>query len=208
MEKHVYVVRHGESNSNVDRILRGPHSELTEAGKLQADIVAKRIAKIGVEAIVSSPLKRTMDTAAAIAKETGLSIEQSAFFVEYERPSITLGRHESDPDIEALRKLVYEGHVTPHFRHSDEENFEDVRERGLNALNLLITHPKDRICVVSHGFFKRVLLGLVLLGEGFTGKEFQRMYHHIRSSNTGVTYLKYSEGLWKLITWNDSAHLG
>jgi broad specificity phosphatase PhoE len=208
MEKHVYLVRHGESNSNADRILRGPHSELTETGKTQAEIVAKRVAKIGVNAIVSSPLRRTLDTAAAIAKETGLSIEQSEFFVEYERPSVTLGRNEKDPDIEALRQLIYEGHTTPNFRHSDEENFEDVRERGLSALALLEEHPKDRICVVSHGFFKRVLLGLVLLGEGFTGKEFQRMYHHIRTSNTGVTYIKYSEGLWKLMTWNDSAHLG
>ena len=54
----------------------------------------------------------------------------------------------------------------------------------------------------------RALLGLILLGDGFTGREFQRMYHHVRTNNVGLTYAKYSENIWKLITWNDQSHLG
>lgn len=209
MEKHIYFVRHGESESNADRILRGPHSMLTELGKKQAESVAKRMSNLGIETIISSPLVRARHTAQAIAAQIQATVEESALFMEYERPSITFGKHELDPEVIKVVKEIYEGHLIRDYRHSDEESFVEIRERGIAALQLLEEHPATRICVVTHGFFMRVLCGLVLLGEGFSGREFQLLYKHLRGSNTGIMYVKRTEeDLWQLNGWNDRAHLG
>src|SRR6185437_3034058 len=140
MEKHVYLVRHGQSDENVDRILRGPHAMLTEEGRRQAKELAKRMEKVGIDALISSPLQRALDTAAEIQKLTATPIETYEFTYEYERPSVVFGKLEHDPEAQVWRTKIYEGHLTPHTRFHDEENFEELKARCLKTLEALQTH--------------------------------------------------------------------
>jgi broad specificity phosphatase PhoE len=217
MEKHVYFVRHGESDSNADGIARGQAAMLSEKGKEQARIVAKRIHKIGVDALVSSPYARTLDTAKAIAQEIGLPIEQSDFFTERRRPSGIIGSSwMTNTETRSILHQVFDGYKDETHRHSDEENFSDLRERANAALNFLANHPKDRICVVTHGIFLRVLLAAVLNGPDFSGLDMQNAIRSVEMDNTAVSHLVLREDhhasvpqqRWVIKNWNDSAHLG
>jgi len=60
MEKHVYLVRHGQSDSNVDGVYRGRDAVLTDTGREQARIVAERIERIGVKALITSKFPRAV----------------------------------------------------------------------------------------------------------------------------------------------------
>lgn len=72
MGQHVYLVRHGETALNADGRLRGlADPELNEVGERQARAVAVALAGIGAGIVLSSPLRRAVHTAAAIAEQVG-----------------------------------------------------------------------------------------------------------------------------------------
>ena len=66
----VILVRHGRSSANTSGVLAGrtPGVKLDEAGLQQAAAVGERLAGLPLAAIVTSPLDRCKQTAAAIAK--------------------------------------------------------------------------------------------------------------------------------------------
>lgn len=210
MEKHVYFVRHGETDSNADRVLRGESSILNEKGKKQAEIVAERIAKIGVEALVSSSFPRAIDTARFISQKTGLENEQHGILGEWKHSTAVHGRHRDDPEVKSIIDSWYLNHADHHFKHSDEESFADLVKRAHEVVSLIEKHPAKRLCVVTHGAFLRVIAGVFIFGETFTKSQFISFMRHTHVHNTGITHIAYDpkDYGWKLISWNDSAHLG
>lgn len=84
----IYFVRHGESEANALKIFAGQRydSILTPKGRSQAKNTAKEIHNKGlkINRIVSSPLKRTKETANIIASELGLSVKIDKRISEYD----------------------------------------------------------------------------------------------------------------------------
>lgn len=195
-EKHIYLVRHGQSEENVDHIYRGKDAKLTVEGRRQADTVADRISRIGVEAIVSSDFERAYDTALAISTLAGVPIEVNPDVGEWLEPSNHYGKAPED----ALRKIgqnaVFSMLENPLHRHHDEENFHELASRANRVLASLLAHPAERICVVTHGMFLRILVGAMLFGERFTKAHFADLAVHLFISNTGVTYVRHNEKTW------------
>lgn len=214
--KEIYFVRHAESESNADGVHRGPGAMLNEKGLTQAQVVAERIEKIGVEALISSTYPRAKATAAPISERIGLPIEESELFVERRTPSVAMGKTFKDPEVREALTQMFAGYVDETHRHSDEENFQDLKDRALKALAYLEAHEKSRICVVSHGLFLRVLFCAAVHGADFTGKHLQDAFEALETENTGISYFKFDVSRWgpeererwKIVSWNDSAHLG
>ena len=77
------LVRHGLT-SMTGPVLAGwtPGLHLDERGEAQAAAVAERLARLPVAAIVSSPLDRCLDTAAAIARGRDVEVQQDDRFGE------------------------------------------------------------------------------------------------------------------------------
>ena len=68
-----YVLLHGQTDFDVEeRIIGTSDPELNETGKAQAAEVAKELQDKGVDMILSSPQKRTMETAEIIAGTLGI----------------------------------------------------------------------------------------------------------------------------------------
>ncbi|GAA4085591.1 histidine phosphatase family protein [Nonomuraea soli] len=61
---------------------RMPGVHLSQAGQAQAAALAGRIRSVRLDAIVSSPLERCQETAAAVAEGRGLTLETDERFVE------------------------------------------------------------------------------------------------------------------------------
>jgi probable phosphomutase (TIGR03848 family) len=74
----VLLVRHGVTDANTGGVLAGwtPGVHLAEKGREQVAALGERLAALPVAAIVSSPLERCQETAAAVAAgRDGLAIE-------------------------------------------------------------------------------------------------------------------------------------
>lgn len=69
----LYVARHGESDWNAANRFQGHIDRpLTSRGRAQAATLAERLAEVPLEAVYSSPLRRALETAEAVAMQKGL----------------------------------------------------------------------------------------------------------------------------------------
>ncbi len=210
--KKVYFVRHGESEGNVGPIRQTGATALTEKGKNQSKIVAERCAKLPVEVVISSSMNRAKETAHIILEKIAKPIEYSDLFVERRRSSEVLGKPK-DSEIAKIAEKEVEAHFQESgWRFSDEENFDDLKERARKALNYLAERSEENILVVTHGFFMRIIMACVLFGEKLTGVECVECIRAFHTENTGITVLvndeKDEKTPWWLWVWNDHAHLG
>ncbi len=146
----VLLVRHGQTPST-GRVLPGRRSglHLSEQGRAQAAAAADRIAAIGsVTAVYSSPLERTRQTAAPIARAVGARVRVHRSLNECDFGTWT-GR-----ELKALRKLPEWEHVQRYpsgFRFPGGESFAEMQQRIVGGIQHLVgRHPGQTIVVVSH----------------------------------------------------------
>jgi probable phosphomutase (TIGR03848 family) len=73
----VLLLRHGRTTANTGGVLAGwtPGVQLDETGQAQARAVAERLAKVPLAAVVSSPLERCRQTAAALLDGRDLAVQ-------------------------------------------------------------------------------------------------------------------------------------
>lgn len=213
--KHFFFVRHGESRANATGIREGISSPLTERGKMQAGEVAKRMQKLGIQRIITSGHLRAEETAHICAEHIGIpTVLQSTLFGERRNPSIMIGKGDDDAGIIRVWEEIETNYGNPEWRHSDEENFEDLRSRVISGLHFLTEVPETHVMIASHGLFMKAILAHVILGDILNGRIFWDQFVPIKNiSNTGIMHLEYTENyrgsakIWKLVSWNDHAHL-
>ena len=72
----VLLLRHGRSTANAGGVLAGwtPGVHLHEDGERQAQALAERLAKVPLQAVVSSPLERCRETVAPLLAERDLEL--------------------------------------------------------------------------------------------------------------------------------------
>ncbi|MDE1941072.1 MAG: histidine phosphatase family protein [Patescibacteria group bacterium] len=213
MKKTIYLVRHAESEGNLSEKGNVDESPLSENGRAQAGFLAKRCTNLSLDAIITSPLERAKETGEIIASSIGLRSGSSDLLSERRKPSATFGQAIESEEGQKIWRAVWDNFHVPGFRHSDEENLEDLKERAKKALEHLAGRPEKTILVVTHGIFLRVLASYVLLGEGLTGRECVRFMSRLGTDNTGLSVLQYDSEdkfgrTWMISSWNDIAHLG
>ena len=77
--KRVVVVRHGQAEHNVDQRAIGKRDvQLTERGRMQCEVIRDRIANLGVEAMVTSPVLRALQTTHTIAPNVPVVVAPDA----------------------------------------------------------------------------------------------------------------------------------
>src|SRR5687767_2098663 len=77
------LIRHGLHELGGDIIAgRTPGVHLSDAGRTQADGLCARLADVSIDAIYSSPMERTIETAQPLATRRGLTVEHSPELLE------------------------------------------------------------------------------------------------------------------------------
>jgi broad specificity phosphatase PhoE len=210
--KKIYFIRHGESEGNAGPIRQSAASHLTDHGKAQAAFMGERCMSLPLEVLVSSTMMRAQETAEIISEKTGHEIISSPLFMERRRPSYQTGKDKDDPMSREIDQLVFNNFAKPGYRHSDEENFDDLKARAIAALRYLGDRPEEHIGVVTHGFFMRVVMAVVVFGETLTARECERFLRTFHMENTGLTVIGFDgwnrDPAWWVWTWNDHGHLG
>ena len=145
-----YLVRHGVT-SHTGSKLSGwmPDIHMTESGREQAEAVAESLGAVPLKAIYTSPIARTAETARIIAARHGLAPRTRRDLGEVEYGRWT-GR---SIKVVARTKLWTTVQRWPAAaRFPDGESLVGVQTRSVAALeDLRGKHPKDSVCVVSHG---------------------------------------------------------
>lgn len=146
----VLFVRHGQTPTTGAKLPgRAPGLHLAERGREQADAAGARISALGrVRAVYASPMERTRETAAPIARACGLRVRTHRGLIEAD-----FGRW-TGKNLSALRKLPEWETVQRYpsgFRFPGGESFPEMQTRMTGAVTDLVTrHPGETIVVVSH----------------------------------------------------------
>lgn len=203
-----YLVRHGETALNAQKVHQDHSGRLSEQGISQAERIAQRFAHISVDSILASPYERARHTAEIIAAVIHKPIDYTPLLVEIKRPTVVEGKLYSEPEALEVKRQIYEKFHDPAFRHSDEETFVDLRDRAAVLLHHLESRSDDSVLLVTHGEFMKVLVAVMLFGHDIDSRIVLTFHHSLKMTNTGLTVCDYSDNHWRLLTWNDQAHLG
>jgi broad specificity phosphatase PhoE len=156
------LVRHGESVGNFENRLQGQAEyDLTDAGRRQAALTAERLARLGVDALYSSHLRRANETARIIGERLACSPVILPDLSEYhfgEASGATYAEiRERFPGVNPAER-VFPG----------EEGRDAFHRRVTDALwGIADRHAGETAAVISHGgpiaLFCQSVLGLPYL---------------------------------------------
>jgi 2,3-bisphosphoglycerate-dependent phosphoglycerate mutase len=206
--KTVYFVRHGSTEGNEKRAYQHGHTPLSELGRRQAAFVARRFERIPVDIVITSDMERAAETGRIIAERNRFPIVVDPLFNEFLRPTIIRGKGRDTPEALEMMRFLAEHWTNAGVKHSDEENFFDLKTRALKALNHLVERPERTLLVVTHGTFMCMLIGCMMAGEEVSPQLFDHIHHFLVLKNTALSVCEYENGKWQLVIWNDHAHLG
>lgn len=204
----VYFVRHGQSIFNKEERHQFPDTPLSDEGLKQAEAIGNRFNNILLDLILSSPYKRALQTAQKIQKVTHAPLTQVDLFKERKHPSIYWDKLHRDPEIQLIHAQIREHIHDPGWHYADEENFTDLLLRSKEALNFIASQKKENVAVVTHGYFLSFMIHFMLYEKNLTPELFKSFREHSTYSNTGLTMCEFTDDKWRLLTWNDYAHLG
>lgn len=197
----ILLIRHGENEYTQKGRLAGwtPGVRLNEAGRAQAQALAKRLAKAPIKAIYSSPLDRTMETAAPLAKAKGLPIVKRADVGEVHYGEWT-GRSLRSLSRTKLWEVVQRRPSAMEFPGG--ETFRCVQARAVDAIERIAhEHPKAMVAVFTHGDVIKLILAHYL---GTPLDLFQRLY----IGTASISVLRLWRGGPMVLSVNDQMQVG
>jgi probable phosphoglycerate mutase len=158
----LYIVRHGRTEVNAaGKLLGRSDPELDETGRKQARDLANRLGEIDL--VISSPLKRTMETASYISS----TVETDTRWLELDYGTLE-GRPIESIDDEVWKKWRSDVHWAP----DEGESLEALGIRVSEACEEVAEISKDReVVVVTHVSPVKAALAWVLgLNDGVAWK--------------------------------------
>ena len=204
----VYLIRHAESEGNVNHHLIGGqsnHLPLTERGVEQAQLLGARLKKeaLKFDAWWTSTALRARHTAELVSEgmEIGADLMETPALLE-----VSQGKWEGE-----IRSSIYTEEVKAqfladplHFKAPEGESIQEVQDRmfkWLEQLTELDTPGSNRmIAAFSHGFAIRCLMVYLMGAEAGAARR-------AVTDNTSLTVRRFNGGHWMLERSNDHSHL-
>lgn len=161
----LYVVRHGESEANVNKTVQGhTDSPLTEKGEEQAKEVAKAFKDIKFDAIYSSDLDRAKRTAEIIKLDRDVEIKTSPKLRE-KSFGVFEGRSHAEyvetlkVEFEKFENDLTTDEMWEHKAHPSIESDKELLDRFIAYLREIATNfLGGKVLVVAHRYAIRMLL--------------------------------------------------
>ena len=200
----IYFVRHGETILTPQRKFSGTGSldpELMQEGLDQAELVAAECVKLGADVLIASPLKRTRQTAEAIARTTGLEIIFDDVWYElsfgaWDGKAIEEVRKEEPDEYQAW--LNSSSYAPP-----GGESYDEASIRIEEALEKLVAeYPGKKIIVVTHNGVIKTAAKIAVGGPSDA-------VFHMDVSPCSISSISIwpSDGLRALRSFNERGHL-
>jgi probable phosphoglycerate mutase len=200
----VLLVRHGAS---ADAIEGTPHEllegqgdpPLSPIGREQAELVGARLAGGDCAAIWVSTLRRTAETAAPLARRTGLTPVVDAdlrevFLGEWEGGILRMMSADGDP---VFTQVLAEQRWDVIPGAESREVFGGRLRRAVECITA--AHPGGRVVVFSHG---------AAIGEILAQATGSAPFAFVGPDNASISKLVVTPDRWIIRGYNDTTHLG
>jgi broad specificity phosphatase PhoE len=188
----IFLIRHGETLGNASRTVQLPDNPLSPRGIAQAELLARRLEREGIAAILASDFARAAATAERLRRVTGAPVRHDPLLQERNfgdlrgTPYAELGFDMFEPDYAPPNGETWEA-----FHARVDRAWALVQEAAATA--------GGHLAVVTHGLVCRSLAGRhLVLPAGLDAPE--------RWENTALTVIDYPAP-WRVQVLNCIAHL-
>jgi len=195
----VLFIRHGENEWTKSNKLAGrtPGVYLNEQGRKQAEALGERLAKVKIDALYTSPLDRTVETARIIAAHHKLEVRQHSGLLEVDYGEWTG---------EEIKKLTKEKSWSQiQFYPSGAgfpggETMYEMQARFVREVNDLVAqHPEQTIAIVGHADLIKAAVAHYL------GVHFD-LFQRIVISTASLTTVNFTFMGPRVVCVNDTNH--
>lgn len=200
----IFLIRHGETPLTPFKKFSGDgplNPNLTEKGLAQAELVAAAVAALAPEIIIASPLNRTLQTADALARATGVKVIYDKAWIEC---SFGIWDGMSIDEVKEKYPTDYLAWLSStSFAPPQGESYDAVSLRIEAALDAIVAkYPGKRVAVITHNGTIKSAAKIAI--DGVADSIF-----HIDISPCSITTLSIwpSDGLRALRGLNDHGHL-
>jgi probable phosphoglycerate mutase len=197
MPTRVFLLRHAETANPL--IFHGAESDvgLSERGRRQTEAIAPVLAALVPQVLVSSAMRRAIDTAIPIARACGLELRIEPGLHERRVGALsgtpTRQRDGLWPD---TRRRWLAGDTA--YAPPGAESYDDIRRRVLPVWERITTeHAGQTIVIVAHGIVCRVLLLSLLPGYSIGD------WNHIGIDNVAINELTQEDAKWRALRLNE-----
>lgn len=202
MTTQLIVIRHGETDWNVDKRLQGQLDiDLNAHGRWQAQQLGQSLSQESLHAIYASDLHRAWDTAQALSQACGVEVIAAAGLRER-----SYGDFQGYTKDQVLARWPNEGYqwrarVPEAAPPGGGEALIDFYNRSVRtALHLAEQHPGQTIALITHGG----VLDCLYRAATQTPLSVVRTWG---IDNTCINRLAVEHGQLRLLTWGDADHL-
>lgn len=196
------LIRHGQTASNRDRIIQGCGSDsgLSQRGWEQAERTASLLGKQEIDAVYSSPLKRAVDTAQAIAQTCQLEVNVTAGLKEIdagELEGVPLDNME-EQHMEPWREWIRGNTSLP---LPGGESLEELQRRAWKEIERIMERHRDETVVIVSHFMVTVAIICRAMGIDLSHALL------LRQDPAGISIVEISAQGNSLLLFNDTCHL-
>jgi len=225
--KEIYFIRHGQTNENSLGIWQGSEidSDLNELGRQQAKKSGKYLKKYRIkdknfDCIISSPMKRAIETAEIIGKELKLTKKIEIFdeLIELGRGKMSglskddKYRQKIEKEIEKKQKkigdpieYIYEFDMDKYLNGKFNigiESESNISKRSKKIIDFIESKKCKKILVISHaGIIMNTIKSIFNLNYTPIG-------NLSNGKNCWISYIQNDGGIYRLVSPPDSTHLG
>lgn len=182
----VYVIRHGQSESNLTRRWTGwLDVPLTEQGRRDAQAAREYLKNIRFDKVWSSDLSRAMETARIALPD--MAFETTPLLREY-----NVGSLAAQP-LSILTQEEMNNAVDNGYALFGGESKEDMYQRIRTMMQTLQQQNTQTVALFAHAGFLRGMADTVL--------GLRLPHRNLRCNNCTIAIFDYTDGIWQLHSW-------
>lgn len=197
--KHLYLVRHGRQSSGLCNV----NVPLSLVGHKQANLLGERLSHMNIDAMYASSLIRAVETARDLKSWIRVDVQEDDRFQEIDFGDMTGNSDSYNKEkfgffLEKNQKMLWD------LPYPGGECYQDVFERGISAIQQLLTKKQENIVIVTHGGFIRAMLAGILGADFAKSRMFGKDIE-----NCSITEVLYDEvkKQFYIERFNDYAHI-
>lgn len=188
----IFLIRHGETPGNAERIVQTPETPLSPRGMVQAGRLARRLQQSGIARILSSDLVRASMTAEYLQLATGVPLQFDPLLQER-----SFGTIRGTPYDRLTIDIFAPGYEPPEGESWDL--FHARVDRAWALVEHVASETNGHLAVITHGLVCRSLSARhLILPQGEETPE--------RWANTGLTIVD-GPLPWRVRVLNCTLHL-
>ena len=186
----LYLVRHGESEANKNRLFSLPTVSLTEQGIRDAESVGRVLSKKKFDRVLVSPYTRARQTLEhAMPGVVGEIVDEL-----HEYDCGCLEGHTRE-EMEKKYPDLSESTRVDNYRKYGGESYDDVRARARSLMDYVISLGAENVVAFSHAGFILTLFDEITGREGKEGR-------NVTCQNGSVNVFEYKGGKWMVLALN------